>query len=120
MASIVRNKKSGSRRIQYVDAGKRVSIPLGKTTDKQAKRFKTHLEDLLAARFSVMDDVTARWVAELPDDMHGKLVELGLVKPREATKTSLLGETIEWYINPLGGSKAVHGPCMEPGTTEPA
>ena len=98
MASIVPNKKSGTRRIQYVDAGKRHSIPLGKCTQKQALAFKVKLEHLLAARFSVMDDETARWVASLPDTMHSKLSEKCLVQPRESAKTALLGELTEWYI----------------------
>ena len=98
MSSVARNKKSGSRRIQFLDNGKRYSVPLGKCTQKQANHFQVMFDSLLASRFSVMDDQTAQWVAGLPDDMHGKLVGLGIVKPREATRTALLGETIDWYI----------------------
>ena len=98
MASIVQNK-SGSRRIQYVDNGKRQSIPLGKkATQKQARAFVVKLEHLLTARFTGMDDETARWVAALPDDMHSKLANLGLVKPKATTQNILLADFIEWYI----------------------
>lgn len=101
MASIVLNK-SGTRRIQYMDNGKRQSIPLGKkATKKQAQTFQLRIEHLLTARFTVMDDETARWVAKLPADMHSMLVAKGLVEPRIATEETeevLLAEFVASYI----------------------
>jgi len=99
MASIILNRKSGTRRVQILLDGKRPSINLGKCTKKQAAHFKINLENLLAARFSVMEDQTARWVAGLPDEMYSKLAKLGLLKHRETTKAALLGETLDWYVN---------------------
>ncbi|UCC99947.1 MAG: phage integrase SAM-like domain-containing protein [Phycisphaerales bacterium] len=51
-----------------------------------------------------MDPETARWVADLPDDMHGKLVAVGLVPKREPDPepepkpTFAVGQWVQGYI----------------------
>jgi len=95
MASIGRDK-NGRRRILFVDQdGSRKTIRLGKVTAKQAVAFKVKLEALISGRFSSIDDETARWVAGLPDDMHGKLAAVGLVQPRASMR---LGDFLDGYI----------------------
>ncbi len=83
MASVVRDP-CGRKRILFVAGdGSRKVIRLGKTSQKQAEAFKIKLEALVAATFSrSMDNQTAAWIAELPNDMHAKLAAVGLVTPR--------------------------------------
>jgi len=96
MASIGHDK-NGRRRILFVDQdGSRKTIRLGKVTAKQAAAFKIKLEALIGSRFTGnMDDEVSRWVAALPDDVHGKLAAVGLVPPRVSLT---LGEFLDGYL----------------------
>jgi integrase len=84
MASIGRDK-NGRKRILFVaEDGSRKTIRLGKCSRRQAEAFKVRLEALVAGRFGGLDADTAKWVADLPDDVHAKLVAVGLQEPRRA------------------------------------
>jgi len=97
MASIGKDP-NGRKRILFVDQdGSRKTIRLGKASMKQALAFKVKLEAVVSSRFNgSMDDETARWIAGLPEDAHGKLAAVGLVEPR---KSMILGLFLEDYIS---------------------
>jgi len=99
MASIGKDP-NGRKRILFVDEdGKRKTVYLGKASARQATAFKTRLENLIAGRYTGgIDDETARWLGDMPNDMHAKLVALGLVNPREDRHVAVLGAFIEGYI----------------------
>jgi integrase len=114
MASISRDP-GRCKRILFVGPDKRRrSIRLGKTSLKQAEAFKVKLEALVAARITgSMDNETARWVADLPDDIHGKLASVGLVTARAATVNTTLGMFLDGYLqsrkNLKPNSRLVYG-----------
>src|SRR5438045_3205486 len=91
MASII-DDPNGKKRIQFVpDDGGRKTIRLGKLTMKQAEAIKVKVEDLIGASkgAGLVQDETARWVAEAPDVLHKRLAAVGLVKPRNRSKATL-------------------------------
>ena len=95
MASICKDP-NGKKRIQFVTPDGRKSVRLGKCSLRQAEAFKVRFEGLLTGQITGgLDDETARWLADLPDEMYGKLAGLGLVKPRDSMR---LGLFIERYI----------------------
>lgn len=84
MASLS-NAKNGCRTIQFVGAGKRQTVRLGKMPKKQAEAVKGRIEFLVAASVTgqPIDGETARWVASLDDTLHEKLSRVGLVPARQ-------------------------------------
>ena len=84
---------NGRRRILFVGGdGKRRTVRLGKVSQRQAEAFKARLEVLVGRRITgAMDDDTARWVAGLEDDAHGKLAAVGLVPPRSTAAVTVGG-----------------------------
>ena len=95
MASIGKDR-NGRKRILFVaEDGSRKTIRLGKASMKQALAFKVKLEALIAGQYAGIDDETARWLTALPDDIHAKLADVGLVEPRASL---LLGDFLEQYI----------------------
>ncbi len=100
MATIGRDG-NGRRRILFVDAnGKRPTIRLGKVSQRFAERFKTRVEQLLAAKLTghPIESDTAHWLAELSDDMANKLARAGLVAARVKSERIELGGLIDAYI----------------------
>jgi hypothetical protein len=98
MASIAQ-EPNGRRRILFTAPdGKRKTIRLGKVPQRAAEMICTKVEALLAAAMSgcPWDGETARWVADLQDDLAGKLAAVGLI-PRRASST--LAAFLESYIN---------------------
>ncbi len=80
MASIAKDP-GGRKRIQFFGTdGSRKAVRIGKCTAVQAQAFKTKIEALIVARMqgSVIDQDTARWVADLPDATHAKADRGGL------------------------------------------
>jgi integrase len=79
--------------------GRRKVVRLGKATEKMALAVKIKVEALAAAKFTrgTVDDEVSRWVADLPDDMQARLAAVGLVEPREATRSVTLGELLTRY-----------------------
>src|SRR5688572_17501817 len=101
MASIADDPK-GRKRIQFIGRdGTRKAVRLGKVSTKQAEAFKIRVERLASAQIlgHPPDDETCRWLAELPDAIHGRLAAAGLATPRESL---LLGEWIEKYLRGRG------------------
>lgn len=95
MASIAKDP-NGKKRIQFVTPEGRKSLRLGKCSMRQAEAFKVKFENLVSGRLAGgLDDETARWLANLPDEMHARLSKLGLVKPKTSMR---LGEFLEEYI----------------------
>jgi len=105
MASICRDP-NGRRRVLFVAGdGSRKAVRLGRCSQKQAEAFRIKLEALVKGRYTAIDEETVRWVAGLPDDVHRKLVAVGLVEPRVAAPPApdpepevLLGEFIDGYL----------------------
>lgn len=99
MASVATDK-SGRRRILFVaDDGSRKTIRLGKVTRKAAESFKGRVEALLAAQATrtSIDADTARWLADLPSGLYGRLVRVGLAKAREAAERLTLGTLLDRF-----------------------
>ncbi len=85
MAGITR-EPNGRRTIRFVapDGKKRPKIRLGKVSQKQAEAVKVHVERLIASSIMghVVDDETARWVANLDTVLADKLARVGLIPGR--------------------------------------
>jgi len=102
MACIAKDR-NGTRRILFVDHdGSRKTIRLGKCTQRQAEAFKVKLEALIAGRITgSQDDEVSRWVAGLPDNMHAKLVAVGLLGARtkaEPGQQMTIGQLCDQFI----------------------
>ncbi len=93
MASLIRDK-DGTRRCQFVLGGKRYTIRLGRTDARSATAFTCRIESLIASRRTgVLDAAAAEWLEGLDDELHAKLANSGLVRPRahrQATLSTLL------------------------------
>ena len=97
MASITR-QGNGRRLIQFVAGdGKRKSIRLGKVPQRVAEEIRVKVEQLVAAAASKfpIDHETARWLAEIGDDLADKLAAVGLIPKRAVTH---LGDFLASYI----------------------
>jgi hypothetical protein len=97
MASISHDS-NGRKRILFVNAdGERKAIRLGKMSQRMAEEIKIRVEALNAAKIGgcSLDRETAAWLAERGDDLHQKLVAVGLATARTAAR---LGEFIAAYI----------------------
>ena len=84
MASIA-NDPNGRRRLIFkAPDGRRRTIRLGKITQKAARLIRSRVEAIVSARIACqpLDPDTTAWVASLPDDMHNKLAETGLLERR--------------------------------------
>lgn len=100
MASISK-QPNGKKTVQFVGAdGKRRSIRLGKVSVRDAEKFKSRVEDLLAASISgcSLDRDTAEWVARLEQVMLDRLARVGLIQSQQRRNLTL-AEWIEEYIN---------------------
>lgn len=98
MASI-NERKNGYRRIQFRDPnGQRQSVRLGKVTRKQAEAVKLHIENLTSSRITghSVSDGTARWMADIGDELASELARVGLIARRE---TETLEQFITGYID---------------------
>src|SRR5436190_13982128 len=103
MASLS-TSKSGTRRILFVDAdGERRKVHLGKLSRSNADEIKRHIEAILSAHATgdSIQGATARWLAEIPDRLHGRLAKVDLVQSRLAVGAPSrlgLGPFIDQYI----------------------
>src|SRR4051794_6071377 len=104
MASIgKRTGKKGetTRMVQFFSSdGERRTIGLGGCTAKQAAEFRSHVEHLLtAAAMGIQpDQQTAQYVGRLSDELHRRLADAALVKPREDAGATELGPFIDGWI----------------------
>ncbi len=98
MASITKHP-DGKKTIQFtkLDGRGRGTIRLGKVTQKHAVAFCRNLESLIASKRSgcPWDAQTADWVAEMPENQAQKLIDFGLMPPRQRVQ---LGPFIVAYI----------------------
>lgn len=93
MASVSTSAK-GLRRVQFVGAdGHRSSIQLGRVTAKAAEAIKTRVEEIHNAQLASisLSPDTAKWLGEIDDKLHRKLVAVGLAKPRNSASIPLGG-----------------------------
>ncbi|NLE29402.1 MAG: tyrosine-type recombinase/integrase [Phycisphaerae bacterium] len=101
MASLSRDKQTGSTRILFVATdGKRKTVRFGKLTQKQADSVKLFMEDLIGASVSGSSpkNTTAEWIAGLPDGIRKRIERVGLIEPRERKECPTLGQWIKTYI----------------------
>ncbi len=113
MASIGRDP-NGRRRILFVAGdGSRKTVRLGKSSQKQAEAAKVKIEALVGAQFNgTMDDEVSRWLAALPENMHKRLVAVGLAKPRAAAPEASAGMTLGRFLDEYTQSRV----DVKPGT----
>jgi len=84
MASLSRDGNKNWRILFMAGDGTRKVVRLSGANKAQAEKFRDRVESLVTASIiGAMDDVTAGWIAALPDDMHKRLATVGLVKPRQ-------------------------------------
>ena len=81
-------KEKARYRIKWCDGDKRHRrIRVSGLSKRQAESIAWRVQSLAGAKISskALDIATAAWVAELGDDLHGKLAEAGLVETRKRT-----------------------------------
>ncbi len=105
MASLFR-LADGRKRIQFYDGnGKRRSIGLGSISNRNAERIRDKVEQLVEHRITQtpLDQSVSRWLADLDDKLHAKLVKAGLSQcrePRVRTNEGVrLGEFLKSHIS---------------------
>ena len=116
MASLSKDPKTGTRRIQFTGLDrKRKTVYLPGETLANARTIKTRVESLLKAAHSKYEwpDDLAKWVSEISDQMAKKLAKVGLIPTRanpensnESTPVNPLGQFLESYIS----GRAIHKP----------
>lgn len=97
MASVI-NRPNGHRWIQFTSGNdQRKTIRLGKLAKRDAEAIKSKVEDILSAKLSkqAIPSETAKWLADLEDNLFAKLAAVGLIKPRDS---SILGVFLEAYV----------------------
>ncbi len=102
MASISTDKNGNHRIVFSLAPRNRKAIYLGDMPMKDVKEIRSKVKSLVAEKLSKSerDPAVARWVGEIPDVIADKLVNVGLIAPRQkrpkdATK---LGEFIDAYL----------------------
>lgn len=116
MASIC-NEKNGNKRIAFVDQdGRHRSLRLGKCSMKVAETTRTRIEQLLQDRKFGVPHTTAttEWLTKLPESLHKRLVNLGLVDGR--AKAATVGELIERFTkaqNVKAATLAAYKQCTD-------
>lgn len=103
MASLISEVRSGRTlyRIQFQNASKqRRYVRLAGVSKKDAEGIRRRIEALNSCRISgqpLAPDLAA-WTAGLGDDLHGKLVTVGLLEPRQKQERWTLGAFVDEYI----------------------
>jgi integrase len=93
------NDPGGARRVLVVVDGDRKTVRLGKIPKKQAESILRHIEALAAARIdgSSPREETARWLADVSDELRGRLVRAGLATPKLSPRFMTLGQLCDLY-----------------------
>ena len=100
MAS-VSTDSNGNRRILFTNRdGQRKTVYVGAMPKKQAETVCTKIEALNAAKVAGVApaDEVSRWTAGIGDDLHEKLLSIGLVEPRGNVSGVRIGEFVESFI----------------------
>jgi len=87
MASLFR-LADGRKRIQFYDGnGKRRSVGLGSISDRNAERIRDKVEQLVEHRITQtpLDQSVSRWLVDLDEKLHTKLVKAGLTAAKAET-----------------------------------
>jgi integrase len=107
MASL--SREQGSWRLQVMLPDRtRKTLRLGAIARRDAEKFKEHVERIVACiRFAnPIDPETAVWAAKLPDETFSKLVDIGLMAPRQKAEAATLAGFVEGYIEGRKGDAA--------------
>lgn len=90
MASLNKDP-NGLPRIQFKVRGcQRQTLRLGRVTPKQARTARVLVEQLVSAKETgIMEPDAARWIADMPDEMYGRLTDVGLVPARDRRRVTL-------------------------------
>jgi integrase len=99
MASVSRDA-NGTKRVLFTDGdGVRRSVRLGAVPVKAAETCRLRIEALVAARITgtPWDAGLSAWVRDLPDVIHGRLVRVGMVEPRERAVKVTLGDLLDRF-----------------------
>src|SRR5436190_680828 len=97
MASIIR-MSNGRKAVQFTTLDdKRPVIRLGKCSRRNAETVGRHVEALVAVKIqnSTPDDETSKWVRNIADALHCKLVRAGLVTPRRVDISPTVAELLQ-------------------------
>lgn len=108
MASII-DDPNGRRRIQFTAGdGTRKTVRLGQMDRKTAETARTHIERIIGANMGggAWPDETSRWLAGLPDLLHGRLAAAGLVARRNGGGAVTLKAFIDGYLSQRPDVKA--------------
>ncbi len=100
MASIARDKKGNRRILFFAPDGRRMTVRLGKVSQRDAEPVKLRIEHLLAGKLTgnpITTD-TARWVAELDERLADKLARVGLLALRVVPAEAMVVAFIQKYI----------------------
>jgi integrase len=100
MASISKDP-GGRRRIQFVAPdGRRMTIRLGKVSQRAAEAVKFRVEQLLAAKLTghANEADTARWLADIDPVLAKKLAAVGLIATPETKVAATMGPFLRAYL----------------------
>ena len=84
MASLFR-LADGRKRIQFYDGnGKRRSVGLGSISNRNAERIRDKVEQLVehCITQTPLDQSVSRWLVDLDEKLHAKLVKAGLAEAK--------------------------------------
>lgn len=100
MASLFKERtpKAQTYRIQFVEGQKRPSIRLGNVPKRVAETILSHVENIISCRLACVScsPETSAWLGKIPDELHRKFADVGLVEPRQTTE---IDAYIQCYIN---------------------
>lgn len=109
MASITR-QQNGRREIQFVGPDqKRRTIRLGKVSQKTADMIRTRVEEMANAKLTgeSVSPHTAQWLRTIGEQLHDRLVRVGLCQPRKADEpVYTLKSMLDAYIDRRDDVKA--------------
>jgi hypothetical protein len=100
MASLI-TRKSGLRFVQFVNnVGTRKTITLDTSAPREAGRIRDNIEELATARRNGIEPSpeAANWLVKIGDDLHAKLVAVGLADPRQKPHAVTLKELADTYM----------------------
>jgi len=107
MASLTKDAKSGTRRVQFTGLDKkRQTVYLPGVTLAEARTIKARIESLLSAAHAKLEwsPDLAKWVGSVSDSMAEKLAKVKLIPPRtkpagdQTEPAEMLGNVLDAYI----------------------
>jgi integrase len=100
MASISKTN-GGIHVVQFLYAGKRRTVSLGKISPDRAGDIRAKIEFILQDKENgqVHETDTQKWIRSVGDKLHGKLANIGLFAPRASARQTTMGAWIDRCIN---------------------